>query len=82
MCPVINAIEQRNFPIITFNFHVLTIYDELSAKAFPVAVITCDIIVVGKYFQLLNDASVCCPDSYAMSTCKCSNACAFEMKIK
>ena len=82
MCCVIHAVEKRDLLLVAFNLHMLTIYNQSSTETFSVAVVVCDLIVVGEDFQLCNNPPVCCTNTNMSSMSKGSNTCSFKMKTE
>jgi len=56
--PVINAVEERNLLLVPLHLHELPIHDKFSPEAFPVAVVPCDIVVVGESIEFFYDSGI------------------------
>ena len=73
MCSVINAIEKGNLLLVPLHLHELSVYHNLSSKAFPVAVVVCHIVVVRKSFQFFHDPAICGIKPLADMCSKCAD---------
>lgn len=65
MREVIDAIEERNFPIVTLHGHELPVDDQEAAEAFGITVRECDFIVVRQMIKLCDNSLVGCIGSFA-----------------
>lgn len=79
---VIDAVDERNLPIVAFHSYKLSIDDEKAAEAFGVAVRECDLIVVRKMLQLCDYPIVGSIRSFADPCSERSSACTFQVQRK
>lgn len=52
MREVIDAVDERNFPIVPLHRHELSIYNKEATEAFWIAVGECDVIIVRESIEL------------------------------
>jgi len=82
MCRVIHAVKERNLLPIALHFHVLAINYQRTTEAFPVAVTSGYIVVVGKKFQLFHDPRIRSVQAFADAMSKRAYARSLEVEIE
>lgn len=82
MGSVIDAVEQGDFLLVAFHRHILPIHDDLPAEAPPIAVIVCDVVVMGQRMELCKDFLVGCSDADIAAAGERTDACSLEVQIQ
>lgn len=79
MSEVINAVDERDFFVIAFHRHKLSIHHKKATETLGIAVGESDLIVVWESIQFFNQTSVGCICSFTDACSHRTDTCTLEM---